>query len=595
MYDFTYNAPKSVSLIYGITKDKDILTAHQDAVAMAMAEVQNNIQTQMGTGKGKHYINTKNGIWAEFVHDTSRPLKQETDNGKIYVPDAHLHSHCAMINATYCEEQGRYRAIELGNVKGQAPYFEALYHAHLAEALKEKGFGIDRAGKRWEVAGISRELIEKFSGRTLQIEEVAKERGIKSAQAKARLGRLTRNDKNSSVPDSELQNIWKDRLTLTELHAIENAKGKDIVKGEDSSKGQSEPSMDAKKAVDLSLQHFLQRNSSIQEKRVLAYAIDLASGIIPPNLVKNELGSRENIIRAEYRTVPFITTRDMLAFEEQLIEKAVEGKATKPALNADYKIENKILNKGQKAAVDHVLSSEDQVIMVSGDAGVGKTTLMKEVKQGIEEADKKIFAFAPSSDASRGTLRDKGFEGAETIAKLLQSAKLQDQLKDNVMLIDEAGLVGIPTMNNLFDIAKNQNSRVILSGDYKQHSAVEAGDALKLLETKSGLPVARVDEIVRQQKAKKHKEIITKLAKGIGIKRNPDKRQNEVVKAYDQLDKAGNIVEVNEKDKRQALIAEEYLKARQEKDTDVLVVAPTHLEGREITTAIRTKLKEIIS
>jgi len=591
MYDFTYNAPKSVSLIYGITKDADILNAHSEAVAKAMTEVQSNIQTQMGTGKNKHYSTTGNGIWAEFVHDTSRPLKQQSENSKMYLPDMHLHSHCALINATYSEEQNRFRAVELGNVKGQAPYFEALYHAHLAENLKAKGFEIERAGKRWEVGGISRELIEKFSGRTMQIEEIAKERGIKSAKAKARLGRLTRNDKNTSVPDSELQTLWKERLTLTELHAIVNAKGKPRDKSDDS-KGSRVQQITAEKAIDLSLQHFLERNSSISEKRVLAYAIDLASGIIPPSRVQKELNSRDNIIRAEYRTVEYITTKEMLYSEEKLIEKATAGKATKPALNPEYQIQNEILNKGQVAAVNHVLNSKDQIMMVSGDAGVGKTTLMQEVKRGIEESDKRLFAFAPSSDASRGVLQSKGFEGAETIAKLLKSPTLQDQIKDNVMLIDEAGLVGVPTMNNLFDIAINQNARVILSGDYKQHSSVEAGDALKLLETHSNLPVARVNEIVRQQKTKKHKEVITKLAKGIGIKQNPDKRQSEVVQAYDQLDKNGNIVEVNERDKRQELIAKEYLKATNEKDNSVLIVAPTHFEGKEITTAIRNVFKE---
>ncbi|GGG37342.1 conjugative relaxase [Dokdonia pacifica] len=592
MYDFTYNAPKSVSLIYGITKDGDVLESHREAVAMAMQEVERAIQTQMGSSKGKHYVTTANGVWGEFVHDTSRPLQKQTDQGKIFVPDVHLHSHCTMINATWSNDQNRFRAIELGNVKGQAPYFEALYHSYLAENLKAKGFEIERSGKRWEVAGISRELIEKFSGRTLQIEQVAKERGIKSAQAKSQLGRLTRNDKNSSVADHELQEVWKERLTLTELHAIMNAKGKRPNKCDDSSKGNTDLQMNAEKALDLSLEHFLERNSSIQEKRVLAYAIDLASGVVPAHFIQRALSKRENIIRAEYRTVPFVTTKEMLQSEEQMIEKATTGKATKPAMNADYEIQNAILNKGQRAAVNHVLTSQDQIMMVSGDAGVGKTTLLQEIKQGIEASGKQLFAFAPSSDASRGVLRSKGFEGAETIAKLLNSPNLQEQLKNNVMLIDESGLVGVPTMNNLFDIANNQNARVILSGDYKQHSSVEAGDALKLLEIQSGLPVARVNEIVRQQKAEKHKEVIEKLARSIGIKKNADKRQSEVVKAYDQLDNNGNIIEVSERDKRQQLIATEYAKATLEKDNDTLVVAPTHFEGKEITNAIRNVLKQ---
>ncbi|PTX58575.1 conjugative relaxase-like TrwC/TraI family protein [Kordia periserrulae] len=592
MYDFTFNAPKSVSLIYGITKDIDVLEAHQNAVAKAMAEVERHIQTQMGSGKGKHYVTTGNGIWAEFVHDTSRPLKQKTDSGKIYVPDVHLHSHCAMINATYSQEQDRYRAIELGNVKSAGPYYEALYHGYLAENLKSVGFGIERIGKRWEIAGISRELIEKFSGRTLQIEKVAKERGIKSAQAKARLGRLTRNDKNSSVADASLQNIWKARLSLSEYHAILHAKTNSKDGGDANSSGGTARELTAQKALDMSLAHFLERNSSISEKRLLAYAIDLASGLVAPEKIMEAFALRNDLIKAEYRTVSYVTTREMLRAEEQLIEKAVAGKATRPALNPEYQIQNELLNLGQKTAICHVLGSEDQIMIVSGDAGVGKSTLMSEVKRGVEQSGKKLFAFAPSSEASRGVLCQKGFEGAQTIAKLLQSPKLQEQLKDNVFLVDEAGLVGVPTMNKLFDIAKDQNARLILSGDYKQHSSVEAGDALKILETQSKLPVARVKEIVRQRRAEKHKEIIAQLAKGIGFKNKPDKRQKEVVKAYDQLDKNGNIIEVSEREKRQELIAQQYANALNEVSHDVLVIAPTHYEGKEITQSIRATLKE---
>jgi len=40
--------------------------------------------------------------------------------------------------------------------------------------------------------------------------------------------------------------------------------------------------------------------------------------------------------------------------------------------------------------------------------------------------------------------------------------------------------------------------RVILVGDRKQHGAVERSGALRLLETKAGLPVAEVTEIKRQ-------------------------------------------------------------------------------------------------
>ena len=589
LYDCTFSSCKSASIALAITEDQDILKAHQKAVKDAMLALEADLQTQMGTGKKKHYQTTGNGIWAEFVHEFSRPLKKEMDGKTVYIPDPQLHSHCTLINATFHEGQNRFRAVEMSNVKRTAPYYEAIYHNSYAHYLKQAGYEVEKRGKRWELACISRETIEKFSGRTLEIEALAKKRGIKNAKAKAALGRLTRNDKHQSLSDHQLPSHWKDRLTLTELHKILNAKGNT---GNDGNKGsQDTEKLLAKRAVDLSLNHFLERNSSIQEKRAIAYAIDLVSGMVTSDKILKEFQSRDNIIRGNYRTLSYITTKEMLQSEEALIEKATAGKATKPAINPDYRIENDILNKGQKEAINHVLTSQDQIMMVSGNAGVGKTTLMIEIKKGIEASAKQLFAFAPSADASRGVLRSKGFKNADTIAKLLNSPDLQEQLKGNVMLIDEAGLVGVPTMNKLLDLANNQNARVILSGDYKQHSSVEAGDGLKLLETKSQLPVARVNEIVRQKETAKHKEVIEKLAKGIGLKNKPEQRKNEVEQAFDQLDKNGNVIEESNHEQRQKLLAEDYLKEIQKKDNTVLVVAPTHREKKQITDAIRENLK----
>jgi hypothetical protein len=38
---------------------------------------------------------------------------------------------------------------------------------------------------------------------------------------------------------------------------------------------------------------------------------------------------------------------------------------------------------------------------------LGKSTLMKEIKDGIEQGGKKLITFSPFVDASRGVLREK--------------------------------------------------------------------------------------------------------------------------------------------------------------------------------------------
>jgi hypothetical protein len=50
-----------------------------------------------------------------------------------------------------------------------------------------------------------------------------------------------------------------------------------------------------------------------------------------------------------------------------------------------------------------------------------------------------------------------------------------------LVVLDEAGAVGIDDMKRLFDLAKD--CRIVLSGDTGQHASVARGDALRILET----------------------------------------------------------------------------------------------------------------
>ena len=77
---------------------------------------------------------------------------------------------------------------------------------------------------------------------------------------------------------------------------------------------------------------------------------------------------------------------------------------------------------------------------------------------------------------------------------------MQASVRGGVVLIDEASLVGTRDMLKLFDIGDNVGARIVLVGDKRQHRSVSAGEPLKLLEQRAGVPVAEVTEIVRQEK-----------------------------------------------------------------------------------------------
>ena len=180
-------------------------------------------------------------------------------------------------------------------------------------------------------------------------------------------------------------------------------------------------------------------------------------------------------------------------------DRASGARASVPAINPDYVIQDHKLNVGQRAAVHELLGSRDRVTMVIGDAGVGKTTALKEAVRGANAAGVKVLALAPSAEASRGTLRGEGFTDAETVARFLVDRKLQEQVRGQVVMVDEAAQLGTKDTAKLLTIARDQGARVWLVGDDKQHKSVARGETFALLQKKAGLKPTRITQVMRQR------------------------------------------------------------------------------------------------
>ena len=133
------------------------------------------------------------------------------------------------------------------------------------------------------------------------------------------------------------------------------------------------------------------------------------------------------------------------------------------------------MSKEQRDAAALILASRDTVTGLIGGAGTGKTHMMQATVKAIEATGKSVFTFAPSAKASRGVLRSEGFATADTVEKLLTDPELQHRIHGQVVWVDEAGLLSTRETKRIFDLAKQQDARIILSGDQKQHSSVVRG------------------------------------------------------------------------------------------------------------------------
>lgn len=577
-YDATFSAPKSVSLVYAMTEDKDILKAFQSAISDTMKELEKDMQTQAGQGKNKHYEKTGNIAWAGFTHFRSRPVEVETEAGKFPVPDPHLHQHCFIFNATWNEKKQRHQAIEMGTVKGNAPYYEAVFNSRLANNLQELGYQIERDERSFQLKDFGRNIIDKFSNRTAEIEKRAKELGITYTEDKSQLGAKTRGQKRKDLGNDELLETWAERLTPQEAELIGNAK-KDPFDDSGNTSGNKPKEMNAEKALDYSLSHNLERKSTVSEKEIFISALKRSYGSVTPDELRQKLDERKNLLsKLDKWGNTIYTTQEALQEEQHLKKAAREGQGLMKPLNEGFTPKNEKLSPEQANAVQHVLSSKDFITIVAGGAGTGKTWSIKEVAEGVKQKEISFGAFAPSAAASRGVQREDGFHDATTIADLLQNEKLQKSLKNGVIWIDEAGMVGNKTMNQIIEVAKEQKARILLTGDIKQHNSVERGDALRIIQEYGGVKAARISKIQRQQ-VNDYKQVVKLISNG---------NMSDGVKALDSMNA---IKEAETYSDLKENVANEYAQAVKAKE-DTLIVATTHAQGKGVTSIIREKLKE---
>ncbi|MEP1782123.1 MobF family relaxase [Reichenbachiella sp.] len=571
-FDFTVNANKSISLIYSITKDPAILSALHHANTQMMKEIESYAQYQQSSETQRFYKYSKEILFSSYFHRNSRPTEFKDKNGKtIYAPDPHLHIHNFINAHTWNEDKKRFQALELGDaVYRRLPYFEKVFHSHLSHQIRMAGYQIERSENGFfELTGLSRATLEKFSNRTRAIEKFAKKNNITDPKIKGELGAKLRNSKTkTTIKEKELYDHWMSRLSPEELRAIHTLKGRTFERPKP---------LSLKDCVDKAISHHLEREAAAPTERIIATALTYGYGLYIPEDIRREINSRGTILQHEIEGMTYMTTEQMRLSEEKLITLATNGKGKYPALNPHYEPKD-WFNNQQRNAVKTILSSAstDRTTILRGRAGVGKSTSLKAIAEGAALAGKSTYAASPTTQAAK-LLSDDGFE-ATTVAALLHSQKLQERLRGQVLLLDEAGQCPLKDMSKVLSLSEKLDFRCVLSGDTRQHSPI-GQDALSVLENQSKVESVTINQIMRQ-KSEAYKSAIQKLAVG---------RTRE---GFNDLDKKMNAIkEIPDHDKRINQIADDYIGSIS-KGRSAMIVSPTNFERSQISEVVRQKLKE---
>jgi Ti-type conjugative transfer relaxase TraA len=138
-----------------------------------------------------------------------------------------------------------------------------------------------------------------------------------------------------------------------------------------------------------------------------------------------------------------------------------------------------ILSGEQKAAFEHVTATRDLGVVV-GYAGTGKSALLGVAREAWEDAGHRVQGLASSGIAAENLEGGSGI-ASRTIASLEHQWSQGRELLDarDVLVIDEAGMIGSRQMERLLSAAEKTGAKVVLVGDPEQLQAIEAGAAFR--------------------------------------------------------------------------------------------------------------------
>ncbi|UCQ29581.1 AAA family ATPase (plasmid) [Edwardsiella tarda] len=198
------------------------------------------------------------------------------------------------------------------------------------------------------------------------------------------------------------------------------------------------------------------------------------------------------------------------AQEKAIIRTLAEGKATQtPLMSVSDPTLFAGLTPGQQAATRLILDSTDRFVGIQGYAGVGKTTQFRAVLNALETLPMArrptVIGLAPTHRAV-SEMKSVGV-ASQTIAAFLMDIERRQQggekidFSQTLFLVDESSMVGNRDMAQTLQVIAAHQGRAVLSGDSQQLMPVANGAPFSLMQQRSALDMAIMNDIVRQTPA----------------------------------------------------------------------------------------------
>ena len=212
----------------------------------------------------------------------------------------------------------------------------------------------------------------------------------------------------------------------------------------------------------------------------------------------------------------WVYLKSFYATEEKIAQRIIslaKSKNMKKIHNIDKElnlIEKKsdiFLSEKQKEAIREI--NENNVTIITGGPGTGKTTIIKSIIEIYKQKKYKIVLCAPTGRAAKRMTETTG-EEAYTLHRLLEIGKIDDDsiykknneyqgtpIDADIIIVDEVSMVDMFIMSYLLDCIY-KGTKLILVGDSDQLPSVGPGSVLQDIIKSEQIKTVHLDKVFRQ-------------------------------------------------------------------------------------------------
>jgi conjugative relaxase-like TrwC/TraI family protein len=517
--DATFSAPKSVSAVWALGSPElreRIEAAHETAIGRALDYAVRQVPMLRQRVDPNTVLHAKAvGVVAtSWRHTTARAVADQ-------VPDPQLHSHLLLHAAQ--RRDGRLVAIDSRTWPRHQREVGAAYRTELARELSTLGFSVERGtgrGERYfELAGVPRPLLDRWSSRHHQVQAAIRDRlstterdlraviaegGPGAADAHDRLELLLANGQLAPAEERLMGTITRaDKVAVTaadldaEWRRTARGIGFTPERVEVLRRQEREPLTPA--APDRVLDALTEFDATFPAREARAVALERSAGIPIEDALRPlvELRDTREILRLADGNG---TTREHRAREQTTISTAKRViKHRIAALDLDAvvaqadRLDRELHGRGGRLSDEQrqaimLACSDRQLVMIEGQAGTGKSTALTGIARAHRDSGRDIVVTSTAAVAAERLARDLRHAGVDTrhySLAALQSAITHGTVRlgpQTTIIHDEAALASTREQHALLAAVESSGARLIAVGDPQQNPPVGAGGLWPHLE-----------------------------------------------------------------------------------------------------------------